>query len=61
MLLSACDQVALSLPQSIMRLDMQSLLLEFDDFFQSPISLPPHRSHNHRIPLQDENKLVDLP
>lgn len=40
--------------------DLTELLAEFDDVFQVPKSLPPHRLHDHRILLVDETKVVKV-
>ncbi|KAA3482502.1 reverse transcriptase [Gossypium australe] len=58
MVLSACAQVALSLLQTTSSPDIYSFLLEFDVIFHSLDGLPPHRLHDHRIPLQDESKVA---
>ncbi|KAH1129242.1 hypothetical protein J1N35_000620 [Gossypium stocksii] len=38
--------------------DLQLVLVEFEDVFQSPKELPPHRLQDHHIPFKDENVLV---
>ncbi|XP_052490818.1 uncharacterized mitochondrial protein AtMg00860-like [Gossypium raimondii] len=38
--------------------DLQALLNEFEDVFQTLKGLPPNRLHDHRIPLIDETKEV---
>lgn len=44
-----------SLPTSI-----SSLLLEFQDVFQEPKSLPPQRSHDHSIPLKPGSQPISI-
>ncbi|XP_022040582.1 uncharacterized protein LOC110943134 [Helianthus annuus] len=36
-----------------------NLLKEFDDIFQTPTSLPPHRAFDHRIVLKDESITIN--
>lgn len=35
------------------------LLAEFQDVFQDPKKLPPHRTHDHHIKLKDEGATVN--
>lgn len=35
--------------------DLQLVLAEFEDVFQSPQELSPHKLQDHYIPLKDEN------
>ena len=41
-------------------LDLQQLLDCYAFIFEVPTHLPPHRSHDHRIPLLDETKAVKI-
>jgi hypothetical protein len=40
--------------------DLAQLLSQFSHIFQSPISLPPKRAHDHSIPLLDDSKVVKV-
>ena len=39
---------------------VQVLLKQYDDLFQEPNQLPPHRSHDHRIPLKEGISAVNV-
>ena len=39
---------------------MQAVLEEFKDVFKEPTKLPPHREHDHRIPLMEGAKPVNI-
>ena len=39
---------------------LQELLKEFDDVFEIPKELPPHRNFDHQIPLKEENVTVNI-
>ena len=41
-------------------LDLTSLLTEFQSLFDTPQTLPPHRLHDHRIPLVEGAKPVNV-
>ena len=45
----------MSIPEPI-----QVLLEQYDDIFQKPKHLPPHKSHDHRIPLKDRVNAVNV-
>lgn len=40
--------------------DLTNLLTDFADVFQEPTSLPPERSHDHKIPLKDGANPVNI-
>ncbi|GKB48199.1 hypothetical protein Tco_0898952 [Tanacetum coccineum] len=40
--------------------EWDSLLLEFDDVFSVPTSLPPNRSHDHRILLKTGTQPINV-
>lgn len=46
------------MPDSQLKSDMQALLIEIEDIFQSPRELPPSRLKDHKIPLVDEGKIA---
>ncbi|KAA3469464.1 reverse transcriptase [Gossypium australe] len=46
-------------PSSVAQ-DLQALLNEFEDVFQTLKGLPPHRLQDHRIPLIDETNVVKI-
>lgn len=39
---------------------IQKLLVEYDEIFQEPTSLPPHREHDHRIHLKEGTPPVNV-
>ena len=39
---------------------IQALLKQYDGLFQEPTQLPPHRSHNHKIPLKEGENYVNV-
>ena len=54
LLQAEASKTTISLPQ------LAHLLKEFEDVFAVPISLPPTRSHDHKIPLKDGAQPVNL-
>ncbi|KAL5777367.1 hypothetical protein ACOSP7_010293 [Xanthoceras sorbifolium] len=40
--------------------DLNQLLTEFQQVFESPIELPPRRTHDHRIPLQPNQQPISV-
>lgn len=58
LLLTTSEHIGLTLSNSKLQPDMQVLLSEFEDVFQSPIGLPPTRLEDHIIHLVDEGKVV---
>ena len=44
----------------VIDLDLTSLLAEFQSLFDTPKTLPPHRLHDHRIPLVEGAKPVNV-
>ncbi|GJR78670.1 transposon ty3-G gag-pol polyprotein [Tanacetum coccineum] len=40
--------------------DLEQLLLEFEDVFAVPHTLPPQRKFDHRIPLKDESVAINV-
>ena len=41
-------------------IELQQLLEHYAILFEVPIDLPPHRSHDHKIPFLDETKAVKI-
>ena len=39
---------------------LQDLLEEFYELFEEPHGLPPHREQNHKIPLQENHRVINL-
>ena len=37
-----------------------ALLVEFSEIFLEPSSLPPPRTHDHRIPLQENSQPISI-
>ncbi|KAG8480509.1 hypothetical protein CXB51_024639 [Gossypium anomalum] len=60
MLLAFCDQTAITLQPVQLPPELQGLLDDFEDVFQTPTGLPPPRLQDHRIPLTDETKVVKV-
>lgn len=60
MLLTSCYQTALKMLPVQLPPDLQALLNEFEDIFQTPTGLPPPRLQDHKIPLIDEYKVVKM-
>lgn len=60
MLLTTNDQTVLKMANLPPLKDLADLLNEFNDVFQMPKWLPPHKLHDHRIPLVDEPKVIKV-
>lgn len=60
MLLAATDQIALNLPSTQMSLELEKLLVAYEDVFQTPKGLPPRKLQDHRIPLIDKGKVIKI-
>lgn len=50
-LLSVCPEESAEVPSPVVPTEVQALIEEFQDIFEEPKGLPPHRSHDHHIPL----------
>lgn len=60
MLLASCDHTTLTMQSAQSPPELQRLLAEFEDIFQTHTSLPTPRLHDHKIPLIDESKVVNV-
>ncbi|KAA3461562.1 reverse transcriptase [Gossypium australe] len=60
MLLTSREQTAITLQPAQVADELQSLLGEFEDIFQTPVGLPPPHLQDHKIPLTDETKVVKV-
>lgn len=60
MVLITGQQTRLHAAPTPILLNIQQILLEYDDVFQLPVGLPLSRFQYHRIPLHDESKVINI-
>lgn len=58
-LIQACPEESAEEITPTVPLEVQSLVEEFQDIFEEPIGLPPHRRHDHHIPLLQGSQPVN--
>ena len=46
--------------EEVIPVEVQALLEQYDKLFQEPTQLPPHRNHDHKIPLKEGINAVNV-
>lgn len=60
MMLATNQHTMLKMSPALTQVDLQLLLREYDDVFKTPNTLPPARTQDHRIPLHDETRVINV-
>lgn len=60
MMLATNQHTMLKMSPALTQADLQLLLREYDDVFKTPNTLPPAKTQDHRIPLHNETRVINV-